>query len=68
METLDLGGEEDDIQQTQTSQAARADDVMETEAPAAADVTNARSLIAEEGAAAQSSAAAPPSDDEVTHL
>ena len=68
METLDLGGEDDHIQQTQASQAARSDDHMEMEAHAAVDITNARSLIAEEGAAARSSAAAAPSDDEVTHL
>ena len=41
---------------------------METEAPAAGEITNARSLIDEEGAVIQLSTIAPPPDDEVTHL
>jgi hypothetical protein len=71
MEALDLEGDNhkvEPIQQTQASQAERADDVMETEASAAVEVTNERSLIAEEGAALRSSAGAPPLDDEVTHF
>jgi hypothetical protein len=70
METLDLGGESDDaeiIQQTQASQAERQAKAVETEAPAPMEVTNERSLIEAEGAA-RSSAAAPPPDDEVTLL
>jgi hypothetical protein len=70
METLDLGGDDDEvelIQQTQTSQAAPAPHAMEAEASTPVDVTNARSSIAAEGAAT-SSAAAPPPDDEVTLL
>jgi hypothetical protein len=70
METLDLGGDDDEvelIQQTQASQAAHAPEAMEAEASALMDVTNARSSIAAEGVA-RSSAAAPPPDDEVTHL
>lgn len=63
METLDLGGE-DDVQQTQ---ADRAEADMETEAPAAGAVTNARSSMVEEGADLPS-AGAPPADDEVTLL
>ena len=70
IETLDLGGDDDDdvevVQQTQASQSERAEEVVEAEA-APMDITNARSLIEEEGAA-RSSAAAPPPDDEVTHL
>ena len=71
MDTLDLGGDDDDdddanlIEQTQASQAGRAADAMETEAAGPMVVTNARSLIEEEGTA-RSSAAAPPPDDEVT--
>jgi hypothetical protein len=48
METLDLGGESDDadiIQQTQASQAERQAEAVETEAPAPMEVTNERSLI-----------------------
>jgi hypothetical protein len=70
METLDLGGESDDadiVQQTQASQAVRQPEAVETEAPAPMEVTNERSLIEAEGAA-RSSAAAPPPDDEVTLL
>ena len=70
MEVLDLGGEDDTehIQQTQASQAARADDIMETEAPVAVEITKAHLLIAEEGVVVYSNAAALPLDDEVTHL
>ena len=46
----------------------RETDAMETEAATAAEVTNAYSLIAEEGPAAGSSAASPPTDDEVILL
>ena len=70
METLDLGGDEDEsdrIQQTQASQAAQAPVAMEAEAAAPMEVTNARSLIEEEGSA-RSSDAAPPPDDEVNSL
>ena len=49
------------------SQAEHADDVMETEAAAAMEVTNECLLIDEEGVAAGSSVSAPPPDDEVTH-
>jgi hypothetical protein len=62
METLDLGGEDDDadlIQQMQASQAERAADAMETEAVAPMEITSVRSLIKEEGTA-RSSGAAPP--------
>ena len=71
MDALDLGAEDDNarrIQETQASQSEREAEAMETEAAAAAEVTNARSLIAEEGPAAGSSAASPPTDDEVTLL
>jgi hypothetical protein len=71
MDALDLGAEEEDalrIQATQASQPEREAEAMETEAAAAVEVTNARSLIVEEGPAARSSAAAPPPDDEVTLL
>jgi hypothetical protein len=70
MATLDLGGESDDadiVQQTQASQAVRQPESVETEEPAPMEVTNERSLIEAEGAA-RSSAAAPPPDDEVTLL
>ena len=69
MDTLDLGGDDDDdanlIEQTQASQAGRAANAMETVAASPMVVTNARSLIEEEGTA-RFSAAAPPPDDEVT--
>ena len=71
MDALDLGAEDDNvlrIQQTQASQSEREADAMETEAAAAVEVTNARSLIVEEGPAARSNAASPPSDDEVNLL
>ena len=71
MDTLDLGGDDDDVQlvqQTQSSPPGRAAEAMETESPEREDITNARSLIEQEGPAAPSSAAAPPLDDEVTHL
>jgi hypothetical protein len=70
METLDLGGDDDEvelIQQTQASEAAHAAEAMEAEASAPMEVTNARSSITAEGVA-RSNAAAPPPDDEVTHL
>ena len=70
METLELGGDEDEadlIEQTQASQAGHAPEAMEAEAAAPMEVTNARSLIKKEGTA-RSSTAAPPPDDEVTHL
>ena len=67
METLDQGGDDDDIQQTQTSQAERAAEDMETETAAAGEDTNVRSSIAE-GADDVPSDPAPPADDEVTHL
>ena len=66
MEALDLGGDDDDIQQTQTSRAERAAEDMETETAAAGEDTNARSSIAE-GADDLASDPAPPADDEVTH-
>ena len=69
MDTLDLGGDDDDdanlIEQTQASQAGRAANAMETVAASPMVVTNARSLIEEEGTARSSAAALPP-DDEVT--
>src|SRR6202048_3105069 len=71
MDALDLGAEDDNarrIQETHASQSEREAEAMETEVAAAAEVTNARSLIAEEGPAAGSSAASPPTDDEVTLL
>ena len=71
MDALDLGVRDEEaerIQQTQSSPPERAEDVMDTESPPRVEITNARSLIAEEGAAAPSSAAAPPPGDEVTHL
>ena len=71
MDALDLGLRDEDadrIQQTQSSPPERTAEAMETESPPRVEITNARSLIAEEGAAAPSSAAAPPPDDEVTHL
>lgn len=68
METLDKGGDGDDIQQIQTSQAERAAEDIETEAPAAEAVTNMRSSIGEEEAAILPSAGAPPANDEITHL
>ena len=70
METLDLGGEDDDaelIQQTHVSQAERAADAMETEVVGPMEISNARSLIEDEGTS-RSNAAAPPPDDEVTLL
>ena len=71
METLDLGGKDDNtehIQQTHASQAECADNVMKTEAPAPVRITNVHSLITEEGADVCFNAAAPPPDNEVTHL
>ena len=67
METLDLGGEDDNVELIHASQLERAEEALETEASAPMDITNARSLIEEEGAI-RSSTAAPPPDDEVTHL
>ena len=68
METLDLGGDDDDIQQTQASQAERAAEDIETEAPAAEAVTNMRSSIAKEEDAILPSAGAPPANDEIIRL
>ena len=71
MDALDLGGEDDTndrIQQTQSSPPVHPADAMETESPEKVEITNARSLVEQEGPAAPSSAAAPPLDDEVTHL
>lgn len=68
MEALDLGGNDDDTEPIQQTQASQAVDLMETEATVAVDVTNERSLIAEVGAAARLTDEAPPPEDEVTHL
>ena len=67
METLDLGGEDDNVELIHASQLERAEEALETEASAPMDITNARSLIEEERAI-RSSTVAPPPDDEVTHL
>ena len=71
MEALNLGGKNNDtehIQQIQASLVVRADDVMETEAPIAVEVTTAHTFIAEEGATVCSSVDACPPNDEVIHL
>jgi hypothetical protein len=73
LETLELReavDEAEPILETQSSQAQADEDIMEVveETLAQANVTNARSSIAEEGAAVRSADEAPPRDDEVTHL
>jgi hypothetical protein len=70
METLDLGGDDDEadlIQHTQVSHAGHATEAMEVEAVAPMEVMNAHLLIEEEGTA-RSSTATPPPNDEVALL